>query len=59
MQKRPKLANEKCRACTHYVLQWSYIADGYVEGCSAGEKCSFENKRKILKKKQMAFIKRR
>ena len=48
--------HEKCRACTHYILQWSFLLDGYVEGCDA-DKCNFVNKKKKLKEKSKAFIK--
>lgn len=49
--------NTRCRACRHYILQWSYIYESYVEGCDAGEECKFENKKKG--KKIIAVIKRR
>lgn len=48
--------NEKCIACTHYILQYSHIVKGYVQGCDM-DGCSFVNKKKKLNEKPKAFIK--
>lgn len=48
--------HEKCRACEHYILQFSHILKGYVEGCDA-DICTFVNKKRRLKEKPKAFIK--
>lgn len=48
--------NERCRACEHYILQYSYILNGYVEGCNT-DPCVFENKKRRVKEKPKAFIK--